>query len=890
LVAPRTIAVADDPAQLDITTPDLVFPSGIAPQVKLTSNRDAVTWAAHNDTGGIVGSGVVTITGGTGEFSLTQLPVGYYTLHLATAGTDPVSRDTSFAVLGPQNDAAQNGQTPFSVSWHSYQLQLDQLGVMDELGVGSVRFDVKWDEVEKAAGVYQIPAATREQFATLTAAGLRPLVILDYRNPLYDNNLTPSTPEGIAAFAAYAAYVVSEFGTAADYEIYNEFNYSGLNNGLCGLTADCYVKLLEPTRAAIKAAVPDATVVGPVLSNTDHAWLTRFFELGGLDLVDVVSVHSYEAKNNGPEGITHAAVADIKALIRAYNGGKDKPLWISETGWTTYSGGVTEDQQADFLVRDMVLNIQAGVAREYWYDLVEDGPDGTKREHRWGLLRTLRSGCQWSCQGGLTTAAPKPAFVSYAMLTRKLAGATPVRMEPMADGAYSALFRDPNGHMIRVMWATTPQQVQVNTSGLVSVTTRFGRSTTTRPDNGTLTLDLTEHPIYLAGSVLSVSSIVAASSVYGAALPTTVTQGDTIDIPVTVDLRKHPEVAQNTVTFTAETGEQIRVPATPGQLTVAHLSVTAPQQRGTFVLAVHASVGGQVVAQFSRDVTVVGAAAQVSVSTAAVDGVVTPTVTVTNTGRAVLLARHLDVTLGAFHGTAEGAWRIAPGASLTVPVPVVGPQEWRVEVLTATATFDDGLVVSTTRSGSLAPVLDDSAVRPYRADLGQAQIVTITNDPIAGPSDLSGTMWVSRQGDALVVHATVIDNMHSGAATSASLWDRDSIQFGFTTDAAPTQRYEFGAALLQNGAAVLRGFAGVTGEITTTAVSVDRDEAHHLTRYRAVIPFAMIGLSPTATGVNFSLLVNDADAGSRKGWMEWASGIGRVKDTSRYVPLIFVPA
>lgn len=52
--------------------------------------------------------------------------------------------------------------------------------------------------------------------------------------------------------------------SSKEIEIYNEYNSTGFNNGTCGITADCYLKLLQASYGKVHAKVPDATVVGGV--------------------------------------------------------------------------------------------------------------------------------------------------------------------------------------------------------------------------------------------------------------------------------------------------------------------------------------------------------------------------------------------------------------------------------------------------------------------------------------------------------------------------------------------------------------------------------------------------------------------------------------------------
>jgi len=871
--------VAD--ATLDVTNSDLMFTDTSSPKITLKSNRPSVDWVLTDDSGQPVDNGSSALTNGSGSFSLAKLPYGYYNLELTTAGPEPITRTTSLAILTAQNDKAQAGSR-FGVSWHASELTDDQLATMDKLGVGEVRFDVSWGSVEKTKGVYAIPDSIQQRFDDLVEMGLRPLVILDYRNSLYDDGKTPSTTEGIAAFAAYGAFVAEHFGTAADYEVYNEFNGTGFNDGLCGTTADCYFQLLKPTYQAIHQVVGDATVVGPVLAGIDTDWLKRLFELGGLDYLDAVSVHTY-AGTSAPEGITSPQISATEKLIKQYNDGESKPLWLTETGWSTNTTGVTEDQHADFLVRDMVLNAEAGLDREYWYDLVEDGPDATNREHRFGLIRNVNS--------GLTTAAPKPSYVTYSVLTRELAGYQPVKLETLATGAYEGIFANKAGKQVRVLWATSAQAVDVTTTGKITVTDRFGSATSENPADGSLQLDLTEHPIYLSGAVSDVA--VPASATYLADITKVAPAGEAMDVTVKVDHRGQTDVDPGTVTFaTADGAQKVLVPSVAGRLKKATLSIPTSTETGSREVLINVSIGGKMVARISGQVTIVDNQATVTFDPQFNGDAAEPVITVTNHSDSTdLTVKKAVATIGSEKAVVKKKIPVPAGGSVDVPIAATDTQLWQPYQVKTAVTFADGVVRKATGPTAFAPVYPDGTAAPPEADLrSQGTVVDLTPEGIGGSADLSGSMWVSSGTDTVTLHAVVTDDQQHSADDPALLWNDDSVQFAFAPlgATASTGRSEFGAALQGDGSTAVYDFSGSEGVVTEADAQIARDDQSHTTTYAITLPKDRIGLGADDAGVDFSFLVNDNDGNSRAGYLQWASGIGKTKDPSQFLPITFV--
>src|SRR5699024_1896106 len=118
--------------------------------------------------------------------------------------------------------SAHGTDSPFGISFHpdEYATPAAMSRDFGPLGTAHARLDYPWSLVEREEGVYTFPERLDDTVAQLEADGVRPLLILNYRNKFYDDNRTPSTPEGLAAWGDYAAAVAGHFGDRVDYEIY----------------------------------------------------------------------------------------------------------------------------------------------------------------------------------------------------------------------------------------------------------------------------------------------------------------------------------------------------------------------------------------------------------------------------------------------------------------------------------------------------------------------------------------------------------------------------------------------------------------------------------------------------------------------------------------------
>jgi polysaccharide biosynthesis protein PslG len=272
-------------------------------------------------------------------------------------------------------------------------------------GFNSIRDDAFWSGVERTQGMLEYPARyaeSRRAMRTLRERGHQPIVILAYGNRFYDGGGFPVSAQGIAAYARYARFVVDTTrDSVGQFEVWNEWN-SGFGSKpkiRSGSAAD-YVDLLAPAAAAIRAANPDARVIGGVTAGVDLAWIRELIAAGGLRHLDAISVHSYTLFRHrvNPEGAINS-LDKLHALLKNSEPQREIPVYVTEMGWPTNQGthGVSERDAAKYLVRFMVLaRSRPWIEGVWWYDLIDDGTSISNPQHRFGLVRS--------------DVTPKPAF------------------------------------------------------------------------------------------------------------------------------------------------------------------------------------------------------------------------------------------------------------------------------------------------------------------------------------------------------------------------------------------------------------------------------------------------------------------------------------------------
>lgn len=484
-------------ADLTVTNDSLLFSAEPA-RIELSTRRSGtmcLDWVIVGRTGSPVAAGSATAVDGAAAVEWSHSRPGYYELQVtADLGDRRFQRAVAFGVLAASVEPTAD--SPFGVTLSIRRPRVaSRIAELAALGVRHVRVDASWSDIEKTPGVYTYPARLDAVVQSLADEDIDVLLVAGYRNPLYDSGRTPSSAEGIAAFAAYAADLARHFaGESSAIDVYNEFDYSRFNDGACGGSADCYLPLLEATAAAVRKAEPDTLLSAPNLSGYGirFDWLERFFSLGGLRSTDVVSVHPYPEDQGAPE-LLEDQLERLRDLIRSHT---DEPtdVWLTETGWSTSESGVSDSQQAAFLVRSAATALGGGASRVYWYEVADKTLDTDDLESNFGLFRAPRAFVSEASE-------PKPGAVAQAVLARQLSGGDVVGQDDLGDDARSYRF-DGGSAPVRVMWTTSgTATVQVVSGSPLTVVSVDGSRTVLEPRAGVIQLELTTQPVYLEGEV-----------------------------------------------------------------------------------------------------------------------------------------------------------------------------------------------------------------------------------------------------------------------------------------------------------------------------------------------------------------------------------------------------
>lgn len=315
-----------------------------------------------------------------------------------------------------------------------------------------------------------------------------------------------------------------------------------------------YGEMLVAAYQAIKAADPSAIVLTGGVYVFDGSYCAPnncdgLHFLGGVfqqvpaarTAFDVLAIHPYMPTErpdapNIPRLITvEGRVRNSRSWLQSIGRG-DARLWITEMGWCTAVGNcpggvqVSEEQQANYLVRSMVVAQHNGVEHTSWFQF-EDAFNDPNREWSNAAIVGHFNGSGYPA---------KLAYYAYRTLVEHLGGATvagtgPVHThvydpaQPYSGGGGTYDYRYVRGTTtIDVLWRPTDSATvsfPLNGGQPVTLIQRGGARTTLQPSAGTVQVTVSESPILIVQGDVSPRLSVAPNPLTLLAETGTITSG-----------------------------------------------------------------------------------------------------------------------------------------------------------------------------------------------------------------------------------------------------------------------------------------------------------------------------------------------------------------------------
>jgi hypothetical protein len=285
-----------------------------------------------------------------------------------------------------------------------------------DAGVGWVKIDLGWISLQPngpdqwSSGDM---AAWDKHIREIRSRGLKILGLFNHApkwaSGTSNRNGRPKDPKQFATAAAYVAKRYDGKSVSPDLKIdaIELWNEPDLDQYWAQYPADTAVSslanLIKAAGPAIKRVNPDIKVIVGGTSSVDTDWVNEFYKTPGvIGTYDALGEHPYQSPGDatpetydpkwGQYYMKHLAALDSLMASK----GDPAAIWATEFGWSTHSNttstagwarGVTEAQQADYLLRAMpVMAAIPRVKAAFWYASVNTTSGATQFDN-YGLLR-----------------------------------------------------------------------------------------------------------------------------------------------------------------------------------------------------------------------------------------------------------------------------------------------------------------------------------------------------------------------------------------------------------------------------------------------------------------------------------------------------------------------
>lgn len=854
-----------------------------------------------------------------------EIDVGKYSLYdlvIEVLGEGfSYTKSVPFSFVNSAEDGSRNDHFGFNVhfQWAGYDA-VEGVEVIKKANAGYVRNTPEWakfDPADTPKGELIFPDYFSYMVDAYKQAGLKLQVLLAYGNTKYGaatNMALPETEEQVQAYANYCAFVakaLKERGVEVNsYEIWNEPNLTKF--GGANTSPDKYLKVAKEAAIALREADPDAKIGALAVASvfTDKVfedWYKKYLDTDVDQYFDAITLHPYDLNTLPEDGLT-ARIKEYKNLYEEkYAGSSDaKPFAVyhTEHGYRVNEGRtLTEKAQADNVTRAYILLKAAHVNDLYtMYEFSNVGGIESNVSQTLGAVR--------SCKPEDTEVpyAAKSLFLAVANMNKQLQNAecTQTLLETGSDYAY--VFKRPKDNKnVIALWTTNeakPITLSLNTAEVVLYDT-YGNAQVIKGNNGIFTFTASNSVSYveyfteteLAKPVISTECYdyrVAAAEKIDIKFGNTSgnVYGIEVEAPDSVTLVSVPEKVGTSGVVS------VKVPSTVNtDATVRVKFVQDSEVVQCIDIAIHTTerIAASIYAHPTQEGSINKWTGEVHITNYLASGPLSGHFT-------ILSPQEIAGQMGKIKIPAIPAGNTGVVSFEFPKLKQLGMYKLKCRVEADTGEiFEVECDVDFTVAlyAKKPPVIDGKSKGDWTK---QSAIICESPDQVYmskdytyyGLQDLSARTYIMYDEDNLYLYSEVQDDIHYATETGASIWKNDSIQFGLffeqkVHDANVGGTFNsFALSDTPSGPVVWRHMSEnnelPVSEVESAELAIKREGGY--TYYELKLPWSEVKLDKPnfniVDKIGFSMLVNDNDGNGRKGWIAYADGIGKVKDTSLF--------
>lgn len=220
---------------------------------------------------------------------------------------------------------------PWNKYKYSCQADLDKaVALLKDAGVGTVRMDFLWSDIEPEQGRFLFEKYDRIVDA-LSRNNIAILGLLDYSADWASScGRWNSPPKDFSLFVNYASKVIQRYkGRVKYWELWNEPDSSIYWEPQDGLKSYC--RLLKEVYIEAKKIDPDCKILNGGLASGLSS-VNRLYDNGAKDYFDILNLHTFDNPLNPGAIKAVTAYPKLAYKIMSRNGDAHKQIWFTEIG------------------------------------------------------------------------------------------------------------------------------------------------------------------------------------------------------------------------------------------------------------------------------------------------------------------------------------------------------------------------------------------------------------------------------------------------------------------------------------------------------------------------------------------------------------------------------
>lgn len=314
---------------------------------------------------------------------------------------------------------------------YEYETRDKDLSMIERTGATFIRIDFDWNNlIKKGDWIFRYELLDSAVLSSYNS-DKKILGILT----LHDNFGT------VLDWEKYVSQIVMRYKNSCYYwEIINEADskfrrYSGIN-------VTDYAEFLKRGYRTIKSNNNKAHVLFSGVAYAEKDFVDEVLKNDVRRYFDIMNVHHYASKSIEPEDFI-SYYEKIGKKLKKYE--INKPLWLTETGASTYdNGGVSEAQQAEWLPRMYIISFACGIDKVFWYKSRSNEIDSNDRECCFGLWHK--------------DYFPKPVFYTYKTLIKMCPNKSSRPKLVRLGNVYVSLWKRPDGKKVYALWSSKNEE------------------------------------------------------------------------------------------------------------------------------------------------------------------------------------------------------------------------------------------------------------------------------------------------------------------------------------------------------------------------------------------------------------------------------------------------